>query len=52
LQMAMNTLVTCPYCSESYYFADALGFIDATLTVECPHCHSSPAEGAEEYDVA
>lgn len=52
LQMAMNTLVTCPYCSESYYFADALGFVDATLTVECPHCHTSPAEGAEEYDVA
>jgi uncharacterized Zn-finger protein len=52
LQSAMNTLVTCPYCSESYYFADALGFVDANMTVECPHCHNKPNEGVEEYDVA
>ena len=50
LQAAMNTLVTCPYCSESYYFADALGFDNARLTVECPHCHTSASEeNAEEY---
>ena len=52
LQAAMNTLVTCPYCSESYYFADSLGFSDARLTVECPHCHTSPAEDASEEYVA
>ena len=50
LQAAMNTLVTCPYCSESYYFSDALGFNNARLTVECPHCFISPSEEtAEEY---
>ncbi|WP_455206824.1 hypothetical protein [Kaarinaea lacus] len=52
LKAAMNTLVTCPYCSESYYFADALGFVDSKLTVECPHCQTSPMEGADEYEVA
>ena len=52
LQAAMNTLVTCPYCSESYYFADALGFDNARLTVECPHCRTSPAEDAAEEYVA
>jgi len=52
LQVAMNTLVTCPYCSESYYFGDSLGFNNARLTVECPHCHTSPAEDASEEYVA
>ena len=47
---AMNTLVTCPYCSESYYFAEALGFSNGRFTVECPICHTSPSEdSAEEY---
>ena len=52
LQAAMNSLVTCPYCSESYYFADALGFNNARLTVECPHCQTSPVEDASEEYVA
>lgn len=50
MQAAMNTLVTCPYCSESYYFADALGFDEGRFTVECPICHTSASEnGSEEY---
>lgn len=50
MQAAMNTLVTCPYCSESYYFADALEFDNARLNVKCPQCHISPSEDAlEEY---
>jgi len=52
LQTALNTLVTCPYCSESFYFGDSLGFVDSQLTVECPHCQTSPSEGREEYEVA
>lgn len=52
LQAAMNTLVTCPYCSESFYFGDSLAFVDAQLKVKCPHCETSPSEGREEYDVA
>ena len=52
LQAAMNTLVTCPYCSESFYFGDGLAFVDAQLKVICPHCSTSPSEGREEYDVA
>lgn len=52
LQSASNTLVTCPYCSESFYFGDSLGFSAALLTVECPHCHTSPSDGKEEYEVA
>ena len=49
LQVVMNTLVTCPYCSESYYFADAIDFSNAKLEVTCPHCHTTPVEGNEEY---
>ena len=50
IQAAMNTLVTCPYCSESYYYADALSFDNGRFTVQCPECHVSPAEdAAEEY---
>ena len=50
IKSTMNTLVTCPYCSESYYFGDALGFSDGRFTVECPMCHTSPSEdNAEEY---
>lgn len=49
LQAAMNTLVTCPYCSESYYFGDAIDFKNANLNVECPHCHTKPTEDNEEY---
>ncbi|WP_455374843.1 hypothetical protein [Kaarinaea lacus] len=52
IQSAMNTLVTCPYCSESYYFADALGFVNGRFSVECPKCHTSPAEDAAEEYVA
>lgn len=49
LQAAMNTLVTCPYCSESYYFADAIQSTNVNLVVTCPHCHTTPAEDNEEY---
>ena len=52
IQSAMNTLVTCPYCSESYYFADALGFVNGRFSVECPKGHTSPAEDAAEEYVA
>jgi len=52
IQAAMNTLVTCPYCSESYYFADALSFTNGRFSVECPECHISPAEDAAEEYVA
>ena len=52
IQSAMNTLVTCPYCSESYYFADALSFVNGRFTVECPKCQVSPAEDAAEEYVA
>ncbi|MGD8567725.1 MAG: hypothetical protein PVJ39_06535 [Gammaproteobacteria bacterium] len=49
LQAAMNTLVTCPYCSESYYFAEAIDSNNAKLSVECPHCHAKPTDDNEEY---
>ncbi len=52
LKSAMNTLVTCPYCSESYYFGDGLGFVEGQLVVKCPHCYTTPSEGTEEYEVA
>ncbi|MEJ2179163.1 MAG: hypothetical protein P8Y28_01710 [Gammaproteobacteria bacterium] len=52
LQTAMNTLVTCPYCSESFYFGDSLGFVDSQLTVQCPHCQTTPNESRNEYEVA
>ena len=52
IKSTMNTLVTCPYCSESYYFGDALGFSDGRFTVECPKCHTSPSEDAAEEYVA
>lgn len=52
MQAAMKTLVTCPYCSESYYFSDALGFSNGRFTVECPICHTSSSEDSTEEYVA
>jgi transposase-like protein len=52
IKSTMNTLVTCPYCSESYYFGDALGFSDGRFTVECPMCQVSPSEDSSEEYVA
>ncbi|MGD8571618.1 MAG: hypothetical protein PVF34_01095 [Gammaproteobacteria bacterium] len=49
LQAAMDTLVTCPYCSESFYFGDAVEPTSAKLYVKCPHCHTTPTEDGEEY---
>ncbi|HEY5604048.1 MAG TPA: hypothetical protein VIM41_13160 [Gammaproteobacteria bacterium] len=50
LEAAANTLVTCPYCSQHYYFADALEFADGYMKVECPVCCTNPAENEDEYE--
>jgi len=50
LQAAMDTLVTCPFCGESYYFSESVTLHNTWLHVECPHCQVCPLE--EEENVA
>ena len=52
LQAAMDTLVTCPFCGESYYFSDTVELHNTWLHVECPHCQVSPLDEDEEENIA
>lgn len=52
LQAALDTLVTCPFCAESYYFSDSVELNNSWLRVECPHCQVSPLEEEAEDCVA
>jgi uncharacterized Zn-finger protein len=53
LRMAMNTNVTCPYCASEYRFDEAIKSYGASVSVECPICHTTPQiHPREEYEVA
>ncbi|KPJ91973.1 MAG: hypothetical protein AMJ53_10315 [Gammaproteobacteria bacterium SG8_11] len=40
LHIALDTLVTCPYCSANIRFGDAVQFQGARVQVQCPACHT------------
>jgi len=40
LHTALDTLVTCPYCSETIRFGNAVQFQGARVQVQCPACHT------------
>jgi uncharacterized Zn-finger protein len=40
LRTALDTFVTCPYCSAQIRFGDAVHFHGANPQVQCPACHT------------
>lgn len=42
LHIALETDVTCPYCSAHIKFGNAVKFQGASLLVQCPACHTIP----------
>lgn len=42
LHLALETYVTCPYCSSSIKFGNAISFQGTKLEVQCPSCHTIP----------
>ena len=52
LQAAFDSFVTCPYCSNHYYFGESVNLQGSSLKVQCPVCHTIPSDGSEEYEVA
>jgi hypothetical protein len=40
LRTALDTMVTCPYCSAHIKFGDAVQFQGARPQVQCPACHT------------
>ena len=42
LHTALETTVTCPYCSAEIKFGSAVTFQGTRLQVKCPVCHTVP----------
>jgi len=42
LRNALETLVTCPYCSTNFRFGSAVTFQGSRLHVQCPACRTIP----------
>lgn len=42
LRNALETLVTCPYCSTNFKFGSAVTFQGSRLHVQCPACQTVP----------
>jgi hypothetical protein len=42
LRAALETLVTCPYCSTNFIFGSAVTFQGARAHVQCPACRTIP----------
>ena len=40
LKIALDTQVTCPYCSASIKFGNAVKFEGVRVQVQCPACHT------------
>jgi hypothetical protein len=40
LHTALDTLVTCPYCSATIKFGNAVQFQGARVQVQCPSCQT------------
>ena len=47
LQTALDTMVTCPYCSTNIKFGSAVTFQKSRLQVQCPVCHTVPRKEKE-----
>lgn len=40
LHRALDTVVTCPYCSATIKFGSAVQFQGTRVQVQCPTCHT------------
>lgn len=49
---AMDAVVTCPYCSSELVFGNAVKMHNAQIIVQCPACHTVPAQAKHSFNFA
>ena len=51
MRAALRATVSCPYCTATYSFGEAVHIHGVQVDVECPICHSTPNDFVQDESV-